>query len=182
VDTSGNIFIQDGNNNRVRKVSPTGIITTIAGDSNVGYSGDGGPAISASLKFEATLNSVDAEAGVAVDAIGNLYIADTDNNRIRRVSPSGIISTFAGNGLAGFSGDGGPATSAMLKQPAGIAVDRSGNLYIVDGIRIRKVSASGIITTIAGNGSPGLSGVVLHLRRYGRYQRSRHETSLRRTK
>ena len=151
VDASGNLYIADTGNNRIRKVSATGIITTVAGNGSAGYSGDGGPATSAQL---------DGPEGVAVDGSGNLYIADTCNNRIRKVSATGIITTVAGNGSAGYSGDGGPATSAQLSLPAGVAVDGSGNLYIADSgnNRIRKVSATGIITTVAGNGSPGYSG------------------------
>ena len=115
----------------------------------MGYSGDNGPATSAELN---------SPYGVALDASGNLYIADLDNNRIRKVSPSGIITTVAGNGGLGYSGDNGPATSAELFVPAGMAMDASGNLYIADddNNRIRKVSPSGIITTVAGNGTAGL--------------------------
>jgi uncharacterized protein (TIGR03437 family) len=158
VDASGNLFIADTDNNRIRKVSASGIITTVAGNgaggagSSIlygGCSGDGGPATSAELY---------GPQGVAVDAFGNLFIADFDNCRIRKVSASGIISTVAGNGTAGFSGDGGPATSAELYGPRGVAVDATGNLFIADKNRVRKVSASGIITTVAGNGTPGFSG------------------------
>ena len=151
VDSAGALYVSAGG--RVRKVA-SGVITTVAGNGSSGFSGDGGPAVNASL----TLPS-----GLAVDTTGNLYIADTDNNRIRKVS-NGIISTFAGNGQQGISGDGGPATSASLTIPAGVAVDAIGNVYIADtGInRVRKVSA-GIITTLAGNGTtqgatPGFSG------------------------
>jgi uncharacterized protein (TIGR03437 family) len=151
VDASGNIYIADSNNNRIRKVSATGIITTVAGNGAQGYSGDGGSATSAQLNFP---------YGVAVDASGNLYIADKFNERVRRVSATGIITTVAGNGAQGYSGDGGLATSSQLNTPIGVAVDASGNLYIADEIneRIRKVSAAGIITTVAGNGALGYSG------------------------
>ena len=146
VDSAGNLYIADWGHGRVRKVSPSGIITTVAGNGNPGYSGDGGPATSAQLS---------GPVSVAVDASGNLYIADAGNFRIRRVSPSGIITTVAGNGKYGFSGDGGPATSAGLTVPYDVAVDAAGNLYIADtnnALRIRQVSPSGIITTIAGIG------------------------------
>ena len=148
VDLAGNLYIADGNNGRIRRVS-NGTITTVAGDGNAGFSGDGGPATSASLS---------SPAAVAVDLAGNLYIADQGNNRIRKVS-NGTITTVAGNGNAGFSGDGGPATSAALNSPAGVAVDPTGNLYIADFVnyRIRKVS-NGSITTFAGNGNFGVSG------------------------
>jgi sugar lactone lactonase YvrE len=149
VDASGNLFIVDVFNNRIRKVSTTGIITTVAGNGIYGYSGDGGPAASAQLN---------SPSGVAVDASGNLFIADTDNNRIREVSTTGIITTVAGGGTGG---DGVAATSAVLYQPYGVAVDAAGNIFIASpgNLSIKKVSASsGIITTVAGNGSPGYSG------------------------
>jgi PKD repeat protein len=148
VDTQGNLYIADSNNNRVRKVSG-GIISTVAGIGTAGYSGDGGQATSAQLQYP---------DGVAVDAQGNLYIADSANNRIRKVS-GGIISTIAGTGTQGFSGDGGPATSATLNYPEDVTLDSQGNIYIADSSnnRIRKVSG-GIITTIAGTGTQGFSG------------------------
>ena len=148
VDSAGNLYIADSNNSRIRKVSG-GTITTIAGDGAYGYSGDTGPATSASLQFP---------EGVAVDSAGNLYIADMENNRIRKVS-GGTITTIAGKGDQGFSGDGGPATAASLNFPSGVAVDSAGNLYIADqnNSRIRKVSG-GSITTFAGNGNQGFSG------------------------
>ena len=151
VDAFGNLFIADTDNNRIRKVSASGIISTVAGEGYFAFSGDGGPAISAALN---------TPQSVAVDASGNLFIADTGNNRIRKVSANGIITTVAGNGIKGFSGDGGPATSAELNGPNGIAVDASGNLFIADTFnnRIRKVSANGIISTVAGNGTEGFSG------------------------
>ncbi len=147
MDPAGNLYIADTFNNRIRKVNPSGIITTVAGDGQEGFSGDGGPATSASLN---------EPAGVAVDPAGNLYIADHGNDRIRKVSPDGIITTMAGNGGFRFRGDGGPATSASLNEPAGVAVDPAGNLYIADQFndRVRKVSPGGIITTVAGGGSP----------------------------
>jgi uncharacterized protein (TIGR03437 family) len=124
-------------------------INTFAGNGTIGYSGDNGPATSAQLN---------QPWGVAVDAAGNVYIADTVNNRIRKVA-NGVISTVAGNGTLGYSGDDGPATSAQLSWPAGVAVDSAGNLYVADqnNNRIRKVS-NGVITTVAGNGTPGYSG------------------------
>jgi uncharacterized protein (TIGR03437 family) len=147
IDTAGNLFIADDVNCRIRKVSPAGIISTVAGNGNAGYSGDGGPATSASLSLP---------AGVAVDSSGNLFIADSDNNVIRKVSAAtGHISTVAGDGIVGFGGDGGPATSALLNYPVAVVLDGAGNLYIADYFndRLRMVSASGIITTFAGNGN-----------------------------
>ena len=152
VDASGNLFIADWGNNRIRKVSTSGIITTVAGNGTSGYSGDGGSADSAELYYP---------VGVAVDASGNLFIADEYNHRIRKVSTSGVITTVAGKiGAGGYSGDGGSATAAELSTPLGVAVDASGNLFIADKLnnRIRKVSTSGIITTVAGNGTRGYSG------------------------
>jgi uncharacterized protein (TIGR03437 family) len=152
VDSAGNLYIADTWNNRIRKVSNgviTGVITTIAGNGTRAFSGDNGPATSAQL---------DGPVGIAVDSAGNLYVADTSNSRIRRVS-NGVITTVAGNGKAGYSGDNGPATSAGLNYPTGVAVDSAGNLYIADtsNSRIRKVS-NGVITTVAGSGTPGSSG------------------------
>src|SRR6185312_6498559 len=92
------------------------------------------------------------------DGSGNLYVADTGNNRIRRITPQGIIATVAGTGVYGYSGDGGPAVTAQLGSPAGLVFDSAGNLYIADAARVRRVSTSGIITTIAGTGTPGFSG------------------------
>lgn len=145
VDNAGNVYIADSAYNRIRKVNPAGIINTIAGNGTAGYSGDGGPATSA---------MINGPGSVAVDNAGNLYIADSRNQRIRKVNPAGIITTVAGSGTAGFSGDGGPATNANLSGPFGVAVDGAGNLYIPDSgnRRIRKVDTSGIITTVAGGG------------------------------
>jgi sugar lactone lactonase YvrE len=145
VDSAGNLYIADTYNHLIRRVDTSGVITTVAGDGSYGYSGDNGPATSASLYYPTS---------VAVDSAGNLYIADIDNNRIRKVDTGGVITTVAGNGIQGYSGDNGPATSANLNLPCGVAVDGLGNLYIADyyNDRIRKVDTSGIITTVAGNG------------------------------
>jgi uncharacterized protein (TIGR03437 family) len=153
VDRAGNVFIADSVSNRVRKVLPTGIITTVAGDGSTGYFGDGGPASNAHLLFP---------SGVAVDVAGNLFIGDSGNSRIRKVQAQapGIIGTVAGNGIPSYSGDGGPAAKAQLNTPTGVAVDDAGNIFIADTLnqRIRKISPAGMITTIAGNGSQGYSG------------------------
>ncbi len=193
VNAAGNLFIADYGNQRVRKVTPDGIISTVAGNGAYGYSGDGGPATSAKLYMPYS---------VAVDTAGDLFIADFYNDRIRKVTPSGIINTIAmlhyptgvavdaagnsyiiaqtsgshsdvykatpagivsmvaGNGTQGFSGDGGPATSAQLNIPKGVAVDTAGNLFIADAgnSRLRKVTPGGIISTVAGNGTDGYSG------------------------
>lgn len=123
LDTAGSIYIADLTNNRIRKVSNAGIITTVAGNGTPGYAGDGGLA---------TLAELHGPAGVAVDALGNLYISDTQNNVIRKVDSTGIITTIAGNSSPGYSGDGGPAPAAELKQPGGLTFDTSGNLYVGD--------------------------------------------------
>jgi len=143
VDNSGNLYVADTQNARLRRISSGGVITTVAGDGLYSYGGDGGSAASAQLS---------APHGMAVDSLGNVYIADTTNNRVRMVSPSGIITTVAGSGAQGYSGDGGPAASAALNRPEGVALDFFGNLYIADtnNNAIRKVSTSGTITTIAG--------------------------------
>ena len=152
VDASGNLFIADTSNNRVRMVSPAGIIYTIAGGETADFGVNGVPATSARLN---------APTGVAVDASGNLFIADTGNNRICEVSPdgrngylSGIITLFAGGGTADFGVNGIPATSARLNAPTGVAVDASGNLFIADtgSNRICEVSRDGSITLFAGGG------------------------------
>ncbi|SPE41124.1 NHL repeat containing protein (fragment) [Candidatus Sulfopaludibacter sp. SbA3] len=123
VDAAGNLYIADSQNNRIRKVSTGGIITTVAGTGVGGFSGDGGPATSA---------QIDRPFGVAVDLSGSILIADYLNQRIRRVTPDGIISTIAGGAGAGYSGDGGAATSARLNLPTDVAVDTNGNVYVAD--------------------------------------------------
>ncbi len=151
VDVAGNLYISDYAVNAIRKVDASGIITTVAGTGTGGYSGDGGSAVSAQLN---------SPRGVAADAAGNLYIADTANNVIRKVDTSGIITTAAGTGTSGYSGDGEAALSARLNNPVSVAVDAAGNLYITDmsNYKIRKVDTAGIITTVAGAGTPGYSG------------------------
>jgi uncharacterized protein YjdB len=150
IDGAGDTYFSDSL--VIRKVNLAGVITTVAGSSSSsGYSGDGGPASAA------TLNGA---KGIALDAVGDLFIADCNNNCIREINAStGVISTIAGNGSAGYSGDGGAATSAQINQPRAVAIDNSGNLYIAgSGARIRKVDPYGTITTLAGNGTVGYSG------------------------
>src|ERR1035438_2466947 len=128
-----------------------GSIQTIAGTGTASFSGDGGPAKLAALNV-----AVD----VSADYAGNLFIADQSNHRIRKIAPDGTISTVAGTGTPGYSGDGGPAVDAQINTPTGIRADKAGNLYIADvgHPRIRKVDASGMITTLAGNGNKGYGG------------------------
>jgi type IX secretion system substrate protein len=157
LDAMGNIYITDGQNMVIRMINTAGIISTFAGTYSMfgmgGYSGDGGPATAAQLNQPACL---------AVDVIGNVYIADAMNQRIRIVNTAGVINTFAGNGTNGYSGDGGQATAAELSFPYGVAFDAIGNLYITnDGTTaqvIQKVNTAGIISTFAGNGTEGYSG------------------------
>jgi len=151
IDSTGNLFIADYVNQRIRKVDSAGIITTVAGTGVAGFSGDGGPATSAQLY---------SPTGLAIDGIGNLFICEQENHRVRKVDSAGVITTVVGTGDAGFSGDGGSATSAQVNYPVSVVFDRIGNLYIADqgGQRIRKVDNVGIITTIAGTGDPGFSG------------------------
>lgn len=150
LDTSGNIYIVDVDNHRVRKVNAaTGIISTIVGTGTPSFSGDNGPATAAALF---------GPQDIAVDYSGNVYVSDLQNQRIRKVSSGGIITTFAGTGISGYSGDGGAATLAQINYPEGLAVDNSGNLYIADAgsfsSRIRKVNVTtGVITSVVGNGS-----------------------------
>ena len=145
-DAAGNLYLADAGNNRIRKITAAGVISTVAGNGGSLYAGDGGPATSAEL---------DAPAAVAFDAAGNMYVSDQGNNRIRMVSISGQISTFAGNGVGSFSGDGGAAVSATMNEPVGLAIDAAGNMYIADSLncRIRKVNTLGIISTVAGTGN-----------------------------
>jgi hypothetical protein len=154
VDVSGNIFYADANEARIRRIdNATGNITTIAGNGTSGFAGDGAAATSAEINYP---------TGLVLDALGNIYIADQNNNRIRKITiSSGIITTIAGTGIAGFSGDGAAATSAELSAPQRLALDNLGNIYIVDNgnSRVRKITIStGIITTIAGTGTVGYTG------------------------
>lgn len=150
-DAAGNVYVADGVRDIVMRVNPDGQYIRLAGNGISGYSGDGGPAVDAALN--------DPER-VVVDPAGNVYFAESGNHRVRRVAPDGTITTYAGTGRPGFSGDNGPATSAALNYPVGLALDAAGNLYISDFLnrRIRRVSPQGVITTVAGNGQPGFSG------------------------
>jgi sugar lactone lactonase YvrE len=149
VTPAGDLFIDDWGNDRVRRVSPSGLITTFAGDGKAGFSGDGGPAIAARLH--------DLTGGVALDAQGDLYIGDSGNGRVRKVGLDGIITTVAGGGHpADGRGDGGLATGAHFQYLSGLKVDPAGNLFLSDfrDGRVRKVSPDGKISTVAGGGNP----------------------------
>ncbi len=153
-DGMSDVFISDANNSRVRKIDLTsGIITTVAGTSTVGYSGDGGPATDAMLS---------SPQSIKIDSSGNIYIADGENNRLRKISgATGIITTVCGTGLSGDSGDGGPATSAKMHGPVGLCLDKLGNVYFADyyNNRVRKIDFStGLITAFAGTGATGYTG------------------------
>jgi glucose/arabinose dehydrogenase len=148
----GSLYVaEEKSGNRIRKIDPNGVITTVAGTGEAGYAGDGGPATAARLN---------SPRDVALGRDGSLYIADRYNNRIRRVDPAGIITTVAGNGEKRFAGDGGPATAASLAAPDSVTVGPDGSLYIADtsNARIRKVDPAGIIATIAGNGKQAYGG------------------------
>jgi len=151
VDATGNLYIADNENHRIRKVATDGTISTFAGNGTQGFSGDGGAATSAQLN---------SPGGIAFDGAGNLYIAEQLGQRVRKVATDGTISTFAGNGVSDFSGDGGPAAAARLSFPMGVAADSAGNVYIADtsNSRIRKVGSDGKINTIVGNGTQGYAG------------------------
>jgi len=150
LDTLGNIYFSDGRNYRIRKIDTSGVITTIAGNGTFGYNGDSIAATSAGLD----------PSGLTIDKYSNIYVADFNNDRIRKINASGIITTIAGTGMQGYNGDGIIATTAQLFMPNGVAVDNTGNIYIADynNSRIRKVNSAGIITTIAGTGTRGYNG------------------------
>lgn len=153
VDVLGDIYVSDADDNRVRKIAPDGTIQTMAGTGVAGFSGDGGPANAAQLSHP---------YGLAVDTAGNLYIADLGNARVRKVSTNGTIQTVAGGGTIapGVNGDGGPALSAQLTAPRNVALDPDNTFYISDfgAHRVLRVSPGGILTTLAGNGTPGSAG------------------------
>lgn len=150
-DSNGNIYISDRGNNRIRKIDLNGIITTVAGSSARGYSGDGGLAINAQIHLP---------LGIKIDSNDNIYFIDNNNHCVRKIDGNGIITTIAGNGTSDFSGDGGLAINASLSYPQDLTIDSAGNIYILDtdNRRIRKIDANGIISTIAGNGNPGFNG------------------------
>jgi sugar lactone lactonase YvrE len=150
-DRAGNLYITEFEGHRIRKVTPGGVISTYAGTGFSGYSGDGGPATKAQLFYP---------AGITFDANGNLIFADGGSSTVRKITRAGIISTIAGNGVFGYSGDGGPAIQANLGQPWSVIYDKNGNLLIGDigDNVVRKVDSAGIITTYAGNGTVGYSG------------------------
>jgi adhesin/invasin len=151
VDSSGNVYISDSANNRIRKVAPDGTITTAVGTGAASFGGDNGQAVNA---------QTNQACAIIFDSAGNLYIADSGNDRVRKVATNGIITTIAGNGTVGNAGDGGPATNAQLNNPYGLARDSAGNLYIADAynFKVRRVDPSGVITTYAGTGTAGSSG------------------------
>jgi uncharacterized protein (TIGR03437 family) len=151
IDPAGNLYLADSENHRIRRISATGAISTIAGNGTPGFSGDSGQASNAALN---------GPLGVAVDAFGNVYIADTNNNRIRKVSSNGVISTIAGNGNASFYGDETPALQASIHAPQGLTVAPDGTVYIADTLnqRVRRIGTNGVIHTLAGNGLAAFSG------------------------
>ena len=151
IDDAGTLYIADYGNNCIRQVNKKGLVSTYAGNGKEGYSGDGADASRALLSSPISL---------ATDNNGNLFIADQGNNCIRKISRDGIITTYAGTGVAGYKGDGGPATKAQITLPSGVATDKFGNVFLADPVNscIRKIDANGIITTVAGKGNPGFAG------------------------
>ena len=150
IDAAGNVYVADYGNDRIRQVDPSGNVTTLAGNGTPGYAdGMGGPTGTAEFR---------GPAGVAVDAAGNVYVADYYNNRINKVDSSGNVTTLAGNGMPGYAdGTGGPTGTAEFYSPSNVVVDAAGNVYVADSVnnRIRKVDPSGNVTTLAGNGTQG---------------------------
>ena len=143
-DTIGNVYVTEQLSGRVRQIDAMGIITTIAGSGDWGYGGDGGPATAAEFS---------GPTGIAADAFGNLYVADEENHRVRKIDPEGIVTTIAGTGEQGSGGDGGPATKAQVYFPTTVAVDAIGNVYVAGpGGRVRKIDSAGLITTLANYG------------------------------
>ncbi|MDP9954345.1 sugar lactone lactonase YvrE [Streptomyces sp. DSM 41269] len=151
IDSGGTLYFSDRVNHRIRKITTDGKISTVAGTGTGGFRGDGGLAVSAQLKNP---------RGVAVDSAGGLYVVDSDNHRVRKITADGKITTVAGTGVAGFGGDGGPAAAAQLNVPYSVAVDSAGVLYIAEyqNHRIRRVAADGKISTVAGTGVAGFGG------------------------
>lgn len=151
VDQNGNVYIADPGDNRIREVTTDGNITTFAGNGTAGFSGDGGPANQATLDFPES---------IAFDTKGDLIIADRGNNRIRMVSPNGIISTIAGNGTAAATGNGGPASAASLHFPLAVTTDSAGDIFLIEtpGVTVRRIGPDGIISVVAGNGQSGFGG------------------------
>src|SRR5262249_8618124 len=144
IDGQANLYIADTANHAIRKVSASGVITNVAGTGAPGFAGDNAAGTSALLN---------EPSGLAIDDAGNLFVSDTNNFRVRKLSTTGVITTIAGNGSKGYSGDGGPATAAQLMNPTGLAFDRSGNLFVGDGESERMISRDGLITTVPGNGT-----------------------------
>ncbi|MFE7842180.1 RICIN domain-containing protein [Streptomyces sp. NPDC057474] len=151
LDSAGTLYFSEFSTHRVRKVTRDGNISTLAGSGEADYGGDEGPAVSAHLNYP---------RGVAVDSTGAVYIADAGNHRVRKIATDGTISTFAGTGTAGSSGDGALATAAELDRPYGVAVDSTGTVYIADhnNHRIRKITPDGNIRNFAGTGEAGSAG------------------------
>jgi sugar lactone lactonase YvrE len=150
IDASGNIYFSEQSNHKIKKINTSGIVTTYVGTGAMGFAGDGGLATAAKLNNP---------TGICIDAMGNLYIADSNNHRIRKVSTNGIITTVAGNGTGGVTGEGGPAILASMSVPESVITDSSGNIYFCDaGYRVCKIAPSGTLTRIAGTGLIGFSG------------------------
>nr|MDT0665440.1 hypothetical protein [Micromonospora sp. DSM 115978] len=162
VDQDGNIYISDTGNQRIRRVDPDGIVTTVAGNGGSGFSGDNEPDSPgfAGDNVPATEATLQNPACVTVDPAGNISVCDGDHHRSRRIGTDGIITTSPGNGAREFAEDGKPATETAIGYPSSLVTDRDGNMYFRDGLnyRIRRIGTDGIVTTIAGTGDEGFSG------------------------
>jgi DNA-binding beta-propeller fold protein YncE len=162
VDARQNVYVADSRNQRIRVINTEGIIDVVAGTGKPGFSGDGGQPLLAEFAMQQINENPEPGGSIAIDGEGRVYLADTYNNRIRRMDfAAGTVTTIAGNGMAGFGGDGGPATAAALNQPRDLELGPDGRLYIADtdNQRIRVVDlATGVISTIAGSGAAGFGG------------------------
>jgi sugar lactone lactonase YvrE len=161
-DLAGNIFVTDSRSQLIRRIdAASGTISTVAGTGQLGFAGDGGPPLGAGFAMQKRIDNPEPGGGLALDGEGRLYLADTYNQRVRRIDfGAGTITTVAGNGTAGYGGDGGPALAAALNYPRDVEVTGDGRIYIADtdNHRVRLVDPQGIITTVAGDGQPGFAG------------------------
>ena len=145
-DAGGNVYVADTSNHRIRKVTPSGLVSTLAGSGVAGF-----------LDGTGTIARFDLPTGVATSGLGDVYVADEQNHRIRKITPAGVVSTFAGNGIAAFAD--GLGTAASFHDPSGVATDTAGSVYVADELnhRIRKITPGGLVSTLAGSGTSGFA-------------------------